>query len=83
MTTKKKTQAQPEGKVGEQAIADLAQMIADIWEHPDCPQELANALNEFTTDLFNRLNEGERRVFMTTPYIRALLLEAKAQEGGE
>lgn len=62
---------------------DLAQMIERVLEHPDCPQELADGINDFTHNLFNRLNEGDRRVYLTAPYIRALLLEAKVQEGGE
>jgi hypothetical protein len=60
---------------------DLAALVAAAWHHPECPQELSDALNDFTSNLFNRLNEGERRVFMSESYVRALLTEDK--KGGE
>ncbi len=62
---------------------DLAGLVIAAWRHPDCPQELSDALNGFTSDLFNTLNEGEGRVYMTEPYVRALLIEHAAQKGDE
>jgi hypothetical protein len=61
---------------------DLAEMIAAVWNHPDCPEDIADALNAGTSDLFNRLNEGERNVYKTPIYIRALLWEYAIQKGG-
>jgi hypothetical protein len=67
-----------------EAPRDLAEIVADVWHHPDCPEEIREALNVGTSDLFNRLNEeeGGRRVYQTAPYIRALLVEHAAREGG-
>jgi hypothetical protein len=83
MTTKKATTKKPRARkppAGERR--DLAEMIVAVWNHPDCPDDIKAALNVGTSDLFNTLNEGERRVFKTAPYVRALLLEYKAQKGG-
>jgi len=62
---------------------DLARMIMDVWEHPDCPDDITKALDAGTSELFNTLNEGSRRVYKTTAYVRALILEHKAQKGGD
>jgi hypothetical protein len=59
----------------------LAELIVAVIEHEDCPQEITDAMNEATSDLFNRLNEGDRRLYFTAPYIHALIVESKAQEG--
>ena len=64
-------------------VKDLAEMITDVWQHPDCPEEIRNGIDEGSSLLFNRLNEGERSVYKTTAYIRALLEEHKAQERAE
>ncbi len=61
---------------------DLAQMIVDVFNHPDCPQDFRDAIDVATSDLFNTLNNAERRVYRTAPYIRALILESKAQQKG-
>ena len=83
MTTKKKAQKDAQGNPRMIDSRDLAALIAAALHHPDCPPELDDAINDFTHHLFNRLNEGPRKVYMTAPYIRALLIEHKAQEGGE
>jgi hypothetical protein len=58
----------------------LAEMIVDVIEHNDCPQEIVDGINESTSDLFNRLNKGDGCVYLTAPYIHALIVEAKLQE---
>jgi hypothetical protein len=67
-------------KIGLEPKKDLAQMIADVWNDPDCPDDISGALNEGTSDLFNSLN---RTVPSTAPYIRALILEHQTQKGGQ
>jgi hypothetical protein len=64
------------------AAPDLAEMIAAVWHHPDCPQDIKDGIDQGTSELFNTLCEGERRVYRTAPYIRGLLAEHKAQQGG-
>jgi hypothetical protein len=64
------------------ATPTLAQMIVAVIEHDDCPQEVLDALNGATSDLFNRLNDGTKKVYFTAPYIHALIEESKVQEGG-
>lgn len=59
----------------------LAEMIVAVIEHPDCPEEIRDAMSVATSDLFNRLNEGERQLYFTAPYIHALIVESKEQEG--
>jgi hypothetical protein len=68
-----------------QPTKTLAEMIVDVLEHPDCPQEIRDGLNEATSELFNRLNDSEtgRRVYFTAPYIHALIVESKKQEEEE
>jgi hypothetical protein len=58
----------------------LAEMIVDVIEHDDCPQEIVDGINESTSGLFNRLNTGDGCVYLTAPYIHALIVEAKLQE---
>ncbi|MGA9997394.1 MAG: hypothetical protein WBP93_18390 [Pyrinomonadaceae bacterium] len=62
---------------------ELAEMIVAVIEHPDCPQEIRDGINGATSDIFNNLNEGERKVYFTAPYIHALIVESKAQEGAQ
>lgn len=65
---------------------DLAEMITDVWQHPDCPEEIKDGLDESSSHLFNRLvadREDGRAVYQTTAYLRALLEEHKAQARAE
>jgi hypothetical protein len=62
---------------------DLSEMIAAVIEHPDCPQEIRDGINEATSSLFNRLNDDDRKVYYTAPYIHALIVESKVQEGSQ
>ena len=52
-----------------EAPLDLAEKVADVWHHPDCPEEIREALNVGTSDSFNLPNgeEGWRRVYQTAP----------------
>lgn len=61
----------------------LAELIVEVIEHDDCPQEVVDGINESTSLLFNRLNEGDRYVYLTAPYIHALIVEAKLQDEAE
>jgi hypothetical protein len=59
------------------ATPDIAQMIVNVWNHPDCPEVVADGINESTSHLFNELDE----VYRTAPYVRALI-EKHLQEKG-
>jgi hypothetical protein len=43
-------------------------------------KQIVDGINESTSDLFNRLNKGDGCVYLTAPYIHALIVEAKLQE---
>lgn len=77
MTTTKKTGSKQSRKLE----PDLAEMIVAVMEHPDCPPEIQAGISSATSQLFNRLNEGDGCVYETAPYIRALIFEHIAQEG--
>lgn len=61
----------------------LAEMIVAVLEHPDCPQEIRDEISGATSDIFNRLNMNSRKVYLTAPYIHALIVESKTQEGAQ
>ena len=56
---------------------ELAEMLEEVLNHPDCPEEIADGINKGASALSNRLNEGACRATRTAPYFHALIAQDK------